>query len=127
MPELALQRVMFTQDADSALRMLKARTGITPNILCRMALGLSLDEPGLPSLVSATGKSTREINRYTLMGEHDRAYVALFFASLRAAGGDLTRADDYFIAHVHRGITLLTTRLRSLEQCQDLAKAESAS
>ena len=69
MPELTLQRIPFTEEADSRLRLLKSRTGITPNILCRIGFCLSLEEPGIPSLLPEDFKQGREINRYTLLGK----------------------------------------------------------
>ena len=56
MPELSIQRIPFTVDADSQLRMLKARTGLTPNILCRLGFCLSLEEPGIPTDISNNEK-----------------------------------------------------------------------
>lgn len=120
MPDLAIQRVCFTPEADATLRMLKARTGITPNILCRLALAISFEEPGVPQLLANGEKSQREINRYTLLGQYDHAYVALLIATMQATGAELAQTDEYFLAHLHRGITILATRLRTLDDCQDL-------
>src|ERR1700692_2234962 len=60
MPILKLQRVRFSTEADNRLKMLKARTGLTPNIICRLGLCLSLDEPGQPRSDSSE-PSQREI------------------------------------------------------------------
>src|SRR5687767_13678208 len=75
-PLMKIQRVRFSTEADNRLRMLKARTGLTPNIICRLGLCISLEEPGEPRSYSY-GLSQREINRYTLHGEYDQLFVAL--------------------------------------------------
>ena len=122
MPDLTLRRVTFTSEADVILKMLKARTGITPNVLCRMGLSLSLDEPGRPRPVErGSGPAAREINRYTLLGEYDVVFVALL--RMRAEEDGVTKdvLDEEFLAHLHRGIQLLSGRLKSLQDLDRLS------
>ena len=114
MPELTLQRIPFTEEADSRLRLLKSRTGITPNILCRIGFCLSLEEPGIPALLSEDFKQGREINRYTLLGKDDQIYVSLLVARLDR---DNTASDDFnnmFLAHVNRGVEILAARIKTI-------------
>src|SRR6186997_1191558 len=84
---LKLQRVRFSTEADNRLRMLKARSGLDNNIICRLGLCLSLEEPGDPRSDSS-GPSLREINRYTLLGEYDPLFVALLNARHPTFGDD---------------------------------------
>lgn len=114
MYQVKLRRVPFTPDADSTLKMMRGRTGLLPNIICRVALCLSLDEAGVPKLVKNEEKSQREINRFTLLGEYDAAFTALVKARLHKDGVAPEEADDYFVAHIHRGISLLPSRVRSI-------------
>ena len=114
MYEIKLRRIAFTTDADVTLKMMKARTGLTPNILCRLALTLSLDEPGIPRSVADEEKSQREINRYTLFGEHDTSFMALAKTRFHADGIDPEEAESCLIAHIHRGISLLPSRVKSI-------------
>lgn len=118
-----IRRVIFTTDADVTLRMMKARTGLTPNILCRMALAISLQEPGKPRLVDSEEKSQREINRYTLLGEYEAAFISLAKIKFDQDGIAPERADDYFIAHLHRGVSLLANRVKSIGDVGALASA----
>lgn len=115
MLHLQLKRVRFSKEADTWLRVLKSRTGITPNILCRMGLCLSLEERGVPDHRIYPEDSERQIDRPTLLGEYDAAFVALLRQRLLndglLTGDDL---DDQFRAHVHRGIVLLANRLKEL-------------
>lgn len=114
MYDLTTKRVRFTSEADITLKMMKARTGLTPNILCRLALALSLDEPGLPRLVTNDEKSSREINRFTLLGEYDAAFVALTKVRLHSDQVHPSETDEIFLAHIHRGLQLLPNRVRSI-------------
>ncbi len=112
---LTLKRIRFSRDADNWLRVLKSRTGVTPNILCRIGFAISLDEPGVPNAQAYPEDSDREINRYTLLGEHDGTYVALLRQRVTDDGmpGDL---DAQFRAHMNRGVLLLAARVKSLPE-----------
>lgn len=47
-PTMPLNRIYVGEEIDLRLRNLKARTGLTPNLLCRLGFCLSLAEPGVP-------------------------------------------------------------------------------
>lgn len=126
MADLMLRRVLFTSEADVTLKMLKARTGITPNVLCRMGFCLSLDETGRPHRTDRGNTSLREINRYTLLGEYDMAFVALLRTRCDVDGVPADEMDDEFVAHVHRGIQLLAGRMRSLQDLDALVGRPAA-
>ena len=115
MPKLTLQRIPFTSDADTRLRMLKGRTGLTPNILARIGFCLSLEEPGIPAQPSKEALAGREINRYTLLGAYDSALVSLLIAR-ELRDGDLLgeTLDSSFVAHMNRGVELIAARVKSL-------------
>lgn len=105
MQKLTIQRVPFSKDADNKLRSLKARTGITPNILCRMGFCLSLENPTPPEEVDLSDKG-REINRYTLVGEYDDMFTALLitWANKHKVDSDL---NSLFVTHMNRGVGML--------------------
>ena len=127
MPALQLKRICFSKDADNWLRVLKSRTGITPNLLCRIGLCMSLEEMGVPDPEKYPEDSDREINRYTLLGEYDDLFSALLRQRLlkdRLQGEDI---DAQFRAHVHRGILLLAGRLKGLSDLGEGLLRESNS
>jgi DNA sulfur modification protein DndE len=99
--------------------MLKARTGLTPNIICRLGLCLSLDEPGQP-LSDSSEISQREINRYTLLGEYDLLFVTLLSVRHPEAVNDPEALARLFVEHIHRGITLLANRLKAPASISEL-------
>jgi DNA sulfur modification protein DndE len=89
---------------------LKARTGVTPNILCRVALTLSLEQ-GKPSGRKPGDLDGNEFNAPTLFGEHLQVYETL----IRQVHGELD-AKQYSFAvawHIDRG-------LEQLKRCKTL-------
>ena len=123
---LKLQRVKFSREADNRLRMLKARTGLDNNIICRLGLCLSLEEQGEPRSDSS-GPSLREINRYILLGEYDPLFVALLNVRHPAIGDDAEELARLFIEHLHRGIALLVNRLKGPASLAELAQVSRPS
>ena len=121
MATLKLQRVRFSTEANNRLRMLKARSGLDNNIICRLGLCLSLEEPGEPRSDSS-GQSQREINRYTLLGEYDPLFVALLNARHPSVGEDDDALGRLFLEHLHRGIALLANRLKGPASLAELAQ-----
>lgn len=116
MSMLKLQRIPFTMAADNRLRSLKGRTGITPNILCRIGFCLSLEEPGIPRIIDKNIQIGREINRYTLLGENDLVYISLLRTWIQNNDPEALKKtiNDYFIAHMNRGVEILNARLKTL-------------
>ncbi|MBW6528966.1 DNA sulfur modification protein DndE [Sphingomonas sp. RHCKR7] len=118
-------KLKISADAESRLRSLRQRTGLTPNLLCRMAIMLSLEEGPVGSGTD-TDEGGSEFNAYTLTGDHNR----LIFAMLRLveeeqAGGRV--ADDELLArlraHIHRGVGTLSVRAKAPADVALLAAA----
>jgi DNA sulfur modification protein DndE len=114
-------RIYISGEIDQKLRSLKAKTGLTPNLLCRLGFCLSLAEPGIPNPQLYGEGQAREFNRYTLTGQWD-----LFFFSLlreRLLQDDLDPTSDLevqFKAHLCRGVVLLYQRLKTLADLADM-------
>ena len=93
---------------------MKGRTGITPNILCRFALALSLRDPGVPDPASFPNDGM-EFNRYTLLGPHEVLMLALVRQRCLNDGLDpYDELAEQLRAHINRGIGILYPRLRKL-------------
>ena len=120
MAELRLKRLTFSKEADNWLRVLKSRTGITPNLLCRMGFCLSLEEMGVPDPAKYPEDSDREINRYTLLGEYESVLLALLRQRLIRDRRDAMHLDDDFRAHMNRGVIILAGRLKGLDDLHGL-------
>ncbi len=98
----------------SRLRSVKARTGLTPNIVCRLGFCLSLADKNVPDPAQYQEDGV-EFNRYTLLGDQETLYVALLKQRLSRDGmdveGDLT---EQLRAHMNRGADMATRRVKNL-------------
>lgn len=117
-----LLKLNVTADATNKLRALKARTSLTPNILARIGLALSLEEPGrpIPENYPADGM---EFNSYTLLGPYSELIAALLKQRVMDDGYDSYDSETMngqLRAHVNRGVSLLYPRLRNIEDLADL-------
>ncbi len=123
MYSLKSQRIPFKSDIDIRLRTLKSRTGITPNILCRLGFCLSLEEQGIPSTLTENDSITREINRYTLLGKYDFLFEALMKIWLKENEISLEHIDEMFIAHMNRGAEIIASRVKTVTDIHTLTQA----
>jgi DNA sulfur modification protein DndE len=123
---MKLNRLRISEKVAHRLSILKGRTGLTPNILCRIGFCLSLNDPTVPNPEQYPDDMEKEINRHTLTGEWDSLFVALI--KERCHRDDLPLGDealaDYFRAHVNRGVLLLYKRIRSLNDLAQLMPRE---
>ena len=118
---MRLSRIYTSKDSRNKLSALSSRTGLSPNILCRIGLMLSFAEPNLPEVGIDTTDGS-ELHRDTLMGEWDPLIVALLEEWCIANGID-TDSDTlikYFRAHLNRGVRLLYGRVKRLENLMDI-------
>src|SRR5579883_693970 len=102
---MAFNRIYIGADVDQRLRLLKARTGMTPNLLCRLGFCLSLAEPGIPDPELYNDGQMREFNRYTLTGQWDLFFFSLLRERLLQDELDLEGdLETQFKAHLCRGV-----------------------
>ena len=118
---MPLSRIYVSEQVDNRLRNLKAKTGLTPNLLCRIGFCRSLAEPGVPDMTLYPEGQAREFNRYTLTGQWDVVFFALLRERLIQDGLDPeAELESQFKAHLNRGVMLLSTRIKSIEDIADL-------
>jgi len=108
-------KLKVSAEATSKLRSLRQRTGLRPNLLCRVALMLSLEEG------SAAGRPVppedgMEFNRYTLTGEYDSLFVALLRFVEEDSGRRNPLSDQELLGlmrtHIHEGVARLAVRAK---------------
>lgn len=111
------KRLHISQSATDKLRILKGRTGLTPNIICRIALVRSLND-GAKGGQRKTDLSGSEFNHVTLFGEH----AAVFEALLRQVHGhlDAKLVAQCIASHIDDGLQPLT-KAKSLSDLVQLA------
>ena len=110
------RRMRFTPDVSHKLSVLKARTGITPNILCRIGFCMSVDTPSTPDPSEFDEYGDREIDRPVLLGTYDPLFVAMIKERCKQEGYNLDEDElyEHFRAHMHRGAHLLYKRVKKL-------------
>ncbi|WP_404303123.1 DNA sulfur modification protein DndE [Paenibacillus sp. DP01] len=101
-------RLKTSKSTAEKLKLLNASTGLTPNILARYAVCLSLRDPQpITKLVKDMGGI--EFNRNTLTGEYDFIFKALIAQHESKNITDEEFFPDLFNAHLERGIRILAS------------------
>lgn len=116
MPDLNIKRIPFSGSATARLANLRARIVIKENnILCRLGFCLSLEEPGAP--LPPDNLTGSPIDRFTLLGEHDKIFIALLITWMQEKGYEDINDDslsECFIHHMNRGAEIISTRVKSM-------------
>lgn len=107
---MQINKVKLTKDASEKLKQLKAKTGLTPNILSRIGFCLSIEDSSTPN-PDDYPEEDREFNRYTLLGEWDDLYVGLLREKLKT---DSKHVEVMFRAHINRGVQMLAKSVKSI-------------
>lgn len=111
---MRLNKLYVSQQVTDRLRVLQSRTGLTPNILCRIGFSLSLKEPNPPN-PDDYDQSGKEFNRFTLTGEYDSLFIALLKQrSLNWGLDPRINLEDQFRANINRGVLVLDKICRGL-------------
>jgi DNA sulfur modification protein DndE len=112
---MQMNRIRVSDEVDQRLRSLKGKTGLTPNLLCRIGFCLSLNEPSIPNPKDYDEGTAREFNRYTLTGQWDNLFLALLKERCFLDGLPLPDClEEQFRAHLNRGVLLLFQRVKHL-------------
>ena len=117
---LEFKRIRLSESATHKCRTFKARTGLTPNISCRLALGISISEPNKPDINLYSDDSGQEINRYTFLGEHELSLLSLFTIWCHEHKIPQDQYYPYLTAHINRGVELLVNRVKGIDELSNL-------
>jgi DNA sulfur modification protein DndE len=121
---MSFNRIRISKSATVRLSMLKGRTGLTPNILCRIGFCLSLSDPAIPN-PNEYDENGQEFNRYTLTGEWDRFFIALLKERLLKDGLEIEKnLLPQFKAHLNRGAIALFDKVKDLGDLYELLPSE---
>lgn len=117
------KKIQLDEASTQLLKTLKFRTGLTHQYLCRIALCVSLSEPGVVDPATYDEKGL-EFNRYTLTGEWDTIFVAFVREWAVSNDPDQSHTDgDWARAHINRGLSILPRRVRTLADVPGLVPA----
>lgn len=70
-------RVKFSKTATDKLRYIKSNTGLTPNILARMAIMLALKDDSSLRNAGVADSDGQELNKSVLFGDHAHVYEVM--------------------------------------------------
>ena len=116
-------RIRFSEEASDELKRMKGKTGLTPNILCRIGFCLSLNDPAMPNPEDYGTTGDKEIDRKVLLGSYDKLFVALLTERCRNDDIDEAAIFDHFKAHMNRGVLLLAKRVGNIKDLAQLVPA----
>src|SRR3972149_5694698 len=103
---------------------MKMRTGLTPNILARFAICLSIKEKSIPN-PDEFNKDGSELAPNVLFGERESIYLALMLNRLKQDRLDPEiYLDEMTRAHLNRGVIALRPRINDLSDFYELVKEE---
>ena len=109
-------KLRISADAASKLRALRQRTGLTPNLLCRIAVMASLEEGPLGS-AAVPDEEGSEFNAYTLTGEYGALFAGLLRWVEEGQSPEIALDDETLLVrlrgHIHRGVGTLSVRAKS--------------
>jgi len=122
--KLQFSRVRTSQRCRGILSNLKIKTGLTPNILSRFGICLSLKDPSIPNPEEFDEIGT-EFLPIVLFGEHEKLFLALMIDRLHRDGLDPEKYLNKMLrAHLNRGVYSLVSRVGNLSGINEMTKAE---
>jgi DNA sulfur modification protein DndE len=113
-------RIKLSKEATFKARSIAGRLRITPNIVYRFGICLSIEDPSIPN-PAQYGQDGQEIDRHTLLGEWDIFFISLVKQRLFQDGLDVEKDfDSQFKAHLNRGTLQFCNRVRDFADISEL-------
>ena len=122
---MRFNKLKISADASSRLRAIRQRTGLTPNLLCRVAIMLSLEE-GPVGILQTLDEDGQEFNAYTLTGDYNGLILAMLRFVEEESEGRRLEDDELLLrlrAHIQRGVATLSVRAKGPADLVRLAVA----
>ena len=120
---MKFSRIKLSAKSLNQLGRLKARTGLTPNLLARFALCLSLKEKSAP-ITSQYDKEGNDIEPAVLFGEYESLYLGLMKNRLKKDKLSDSELNEMTRCHINRGVASLARRIQNLGDFHELIKEE---
>ena len=122
---MKFSRIKLSTRSQQLLGVMKKKTGLTPNILARFALCMSIKEKSIPN-PDEFNEGGSELSPAVLFGEHEQMYHTLMINRL---DNDKLDAEKYLNTmarvHLNRGAIALEPRIKDLSNFAELVKEES--
>ena len=120
---MKFSNVVTSAKSQVLLGRLKARTGITPNLLARFAICISIKESSVPNS-SEYDKDGSVLEPSVLFGEFEQIYLGLIKNRLRKDGREESELNEMIRCHLNRGVITLNTRIDDLSDFYELVSEE---
>ena len=121
---MQFSRIHTSQRCRGILANLKIKTGLTPNILSRFGICLSLKDPSIPNPEEFDENGT-EFLPLVLFGEHEKLFLALMIDRLHRDGLNPEKYLNIMLrAHLNRGVYSLVSRVYGLSGINEMIKVE---
>jgi len=121
---LKFERIKLSTRSQQLLGVMKKRTGLTPNILARFALCISIKEKSIPN-PDEFNQMGSELSPAVLFGEHEQLYHTLMVNRLDNDKLDVEKYLNTMVrAHINRGVIALHPRINDLSDFYELVKEE---
>lgn len=121
---LRFNRLKMSHRSQNLLAQLKSRTGITPNIMGRFAICMSLKDPSPPN-PDEFDEMGSEIHPSVLFGEYEDVFMALMIQRLRGDGLDPELYLHKMVrAHFNRGTIALFARIHDMSDLRRVIQQE---
>ena len=110
-------RVKFSQKSTDKLRYMKSKTGVTPNILSRIAIMMALKESGNLANAGVSDNDGQELNKSVLFGEYEDVYDVMIHQYVNDNNIDLS-IQETIAALVEVGVH----KMGHVRQLEDLCE-----
>lgn len=98
-------RIITSEETKNALQKMKDTTSLTPNILARYGIALSLKNAEAIDLkILNFEKKGQEFNRNVITSKYDHLFKALISQKEKRFLTDEEYFDQYLLAHIERGV-----------------------
>lgn len=111
---LRFNRLRMSSRSQNHLALIKSRTGLTPNIVGRFAICISLNDPSPPN-PEEFDENGSEIHPSVMFGEYEEMFRAVMIMRLKKDGRDPEKCLNKMTrAHFNRGTKALFARIHDM-------------
>ena len=121
---MKFERIKLSNRSQQLLGSMKKKTGLTPNILARFALCMSIKERSIPN-PDEFDQGGSELSPEVLFGDFEQMYHTLMINRLDNDKLDYEKyLNTMARAHINRGVIALFPRINDLSDFYELVKEE---
>ena len=121
---MKFSRIRMSSRSQRIFGDLRIKTGLTPNLLARFAICMSLKEKSIPN-PDEYNEEGSELAPNVLFGEYEEVYLALLLNRLKQDGLDSeVYLNKMMRTHLNRGAIALGPRIKDLSDFYELVKEE---